>query len=305
MGRSAPLPRLPGGGPHFSREMGRKRAGASPLDPGVHGRSFPLAGFWVGCLWCVRGAISSGMLKPIWDAFSGKNMLESILIGPVIAPQPPCYAPTSKAFPLGGRWPGEAGSDEGATLYATFPRRKETLYRPSPQRGFSIAPLGNPVAPSSVTFGDSFPPRGSLWVVQPYPKKRPKSGHVHGHRNSPTTAPLRYPTPKPASGNERALKKGVQGARPPALFPPAFSGESRAPARSRAGNHAAGLDLRRSQRNPLPTAARQSRSRLPPNQKGRPQGLPFSPIPCYALVTVFRMPLPAVSLGLVSKPSFS
>ena len=33
-GRSAPLPRLPGGGPHFSREMGRKRAGALPLDPG-------------------------------------------------------------------------------------------------------------------------------------------------------------------------------------------------------------------------------------------------------------------------------
>ena len=27
-------PRLPGGGPHFSREMGRKRAGAPPLDPG-------------------------------------------------------------------------------------------------------------------------------------------------------------------------------------------------------------------------------------------------------------------------------
>ena len=35
LGRSAPLPRLPGGGPHFSREMGRKRAGASPLDPGL------------------------------------------------------------------------------------------------------------------------------------------------------------------------------------------------------------------------------------------------------------------------------
>ena len=33
LGRSAPLPRLPGGGPHFSREMGRKRAGAAPLDP--------------------------------------------------------------------------------------------------------------------------------------------------------------------------------------------------------------------------------------------------------------------------------
>ena len=34
--------------------------------------------------------------------------------------------------------------------------------RLSPQRNFSPAPLGKSVAPSSVTFGDSFPPRGSL-----------------------------------------------------------------------------------------------------------------------------------------------
>ena len=45
-GRSAPLPRLPGGGPHFSREMGRKRAGAAPLDPGVHGPLTPVRSFW-------------------------------------------------------------------------------------------------------------------------------------------------------------------------------------------------------------------------------------------------------------------
>ena len=29
-----------------------------------------------------------------------------------------------KAFPSGGRWAGEAGSDEGAILYPTFPCRK-------------------------------------------------------------------------------------------------------------------------------------------------------------------------------------
>ena len=46
--------------------------------------------------------------------------------------------------------------------------------RLSPQRKFSSAPLGNPVAPSSVTSGDSFPPRGSLWVVEPYTKKAPQ-----------------------------------------------------------------------------------------------------------------------------------
>ncbi len=68
-----------------------------------------------------------------------------------------------KAFPLGGRCPSaHTGADEGAILYPTFPCRKEGGSRLSPQRNFSSAPLGNPVAPSSVTSGDSFPPRGSL-----------------------------------------------------------------------------------------------------------------------------------------------
>ena len=75
--------------------------------------------------------------------------------------------------------------------------------RLSPQRTFSPAPLGNPVAPSSVTFGDSFPPRGSLWVVQPYTKKRSKSGHVHGYRNSPSTGTMRH-----NRQNERARASG-------------------------------------------------------------------------------------------------
>ena len=88
----------------------------------------------------------------------------------------------------------------------------------SPQRNFSPAPLGNPVAPSSVTFGDSFPPRGSLWVVLPHTKKRPKSGYADGHRNSPTTGTMRHPTPKRASGNERPLNPGGAGGHPPRLF---------------------------------------------------------------------------------------
>ena len=42
-------------------------------------------------------------------------------------------------------------------------------------------------------------------------KKVSKSGHVHGLRNSPTTAPLRPTTPKRASGNERAINQGGRG----------------------------------------------------------------------------------------------
>ena len=52
-GRSAPLPRLPGGGPHFSREMGRKRAGGKPPGPRVHGPLTLVRSFW-GSLSLVR-----------------------------------------------------------------------------------------------------------------------------------------------------------------------------------------------------------------------------------------------------------
>ena len=171
----------------------------------------------------------------------------------------------------------------------------------------------SPPHPPQCAHWGTFPPRGRLWTWEclfpsekPPPPARPAGGRAVTNvglwaagqsRNIEKTSP--WPPTR---------ERWVQGGRTSsslALFPPAFSGESRAPARSRAGTHVAGPTLRRSRRHHLPTAARQSRSRLPPNQKGRPQGLPFSPIPCYALVTVFRMPLPAVSLGLVSKPSFS
>ncbi len=46
-------PRLPGGGPHFSREMGRKRAGASPLDPGFYSPLAVARSFW-GSLSLIR-----------------------------------------------------------------------------------------------------------------------------------------------------------------------------------------------------------------------------------------------------------
>ncbi len=66
-------------------------------------------------------------------------------------------------------------------------------------------------------------------------ERKPQSGHAPGHRNSPTTGTMRH-TPKPASGNERAIKKGVQGALPPALFLP-ISRENGDPA-GQAGNWA-------------------------------------------------------------------
>ena len=141
-------------------------------------------------------------------------MLESILNRPRNSPN---HSAVQKPSPRGEGGPAKPGRMRGRFATQPFLVEKEG-YRLSPQRKFSSAPLGNLVAPSSVTFGDSFPPRGSLWVVQPYPKKRPKSGHVDGYRNSPSTGTMWHPTPKRASGNERPLNPGGAGGIPPRLF---------------------------------------------------------------------------------------
>ena len=122
-----------------------------------------------------------------------------------------------KPSPWGEGGPAQPGRMRGR--FRTQPFLVESLRgsRQSPQRNFSPAPLGKSIAPSSVTFGDSFPPRGSLWVVQPYPKKRPKSGHADGCRNSPSTGTMWHPTPKRASGNERVINRGSRGLAPGAL----------------------------------------------------------------------------------------
>ena len=137
-------------------------------------------------------------------------------LGPGRLPGPNFFPQGERNRRLGGVYQIESGLEGGGC-------------RLSPQRNFSPAPLGNPIAPSSVTFGDSSPPRGSLRVVQLYTKKRPKSGHADGHRNSPSTGTMRPTTPKPASGNERAINPGVQGACPRPSFSP-FLGRNGDPA---------------------------------------------------------------------------
>ena len=128
-----------------------------------------------------------------------------------------------KAFPLGGRCPSaHTGADEGAILYPTFPCRKEGGSRLSPQRKFSSAPLGNPVAPSSVTSGDSFPPRGSLWVVQPYTKKAPQ---IRARTWAPYQPHYRSAAPRHAKTSEwerAGPKKGGAGALPRDSLRPGF-----------------------------------------------------------------------------------
>ena len=74
------FPARPRAGRLSLEESRRKNTRGKPLDPGGYGRSFPLAGFGVSYLWNGRGAIPSGVLRPIWDAFSRRNMLKSIFV---------------------------------------------------------------------------------------------------------------------------------------------------------------------------------------------------------------------------------
>src|SRR5699024_5966805 len=68
--------------------------------------------------------------------------------------------PTPKAFPLGGRCPSaHTGADEGAT---DSPNGAGEERRPGDSLILLQGKVGYRIAPSCVTFGDSFPPRGSL-----------------------------------------------------------------------------------------------------------------------------------------------
>ena len=100
--------RLRRGSPAFSGESRRKeRRGLRPLDPRFYNRSFPLAGFWDRYSWYDSGAVSSDMLKPIWNAFFREEICEKAFcerrfpnqgtyMGLVIAPPPGQCATTAK-----------------------------------------------------------------------------------------------------------------------------------------------------------------------------------------------------------------
>ena len=138
--------------------------------------------------------------------------------------------PTPKPSPWGEGGPAKPGRMRGR--FGTQPFLVEVEkegYRPSPQRNFSSAPLGMSVAPSSVTFGDSFPPRGSLrrWYVsatksflaQPLlpQNANPNQGTQMGTETAPP--PEQCATTAKTSEWERAgHKKGGAGGIPPRLF---------------------------------------------------------------------------------------
>ena len=115
------------------------------------------------------------------------NTIEKVAVLPISIPPRKKYLVYS-LFTWGEGGPAKPGRMRGR--FGTQPFLVEVENggcRLSPQRNFSSAPLGNPVAPSSVTFGDSFPPRGSLWVVLPYTKK---ASQIRVRRWAPKQPPL-------------------------------------------------------------------------------------------------------------------
>ena len=144
-------------------------------------------------------------------------MLESMFVKERFQPAVP---PPPKAFPSGGRCPSaHTGANEGAI---GLPNGAGEERRRGDRPIFLQGKVGDRIAPSSVTFGDSFPPRGSLWVVLPYPKKRPKSGHADGRRNSPTTETMRHNRQNERASSERAITQGGRGASPRDSLRPGF-----------------------------------------------------------------------------------
>ena len=72
-GRSAPgAPPARRGSPFLPRNGEKEGRGQAPWTPGFMARSLSLARFGDRCLWYDSGVVTSGMLRPIWDAFSGK-----------------------------------------------------------------------------------------------------------------------------------------------------------------------------------------------------------------------------------------
>ena len=143
-------------------------------------------------------------------------MLESILNRPRNSPH---HSAVQKPSPRGEGGPAKPGRMRGRSIGPTG-REKEGIEATGPSFYKERLGTGSPPHPSPPVTAS---PQGEAsGLYSPTRKKRPKSGHVGGLRNRHAIAPLRYPTPKRASGNERAIKNGEAGALPRDSLRPGF-----------------------------------------------------------------------------------
>ena len=127
------------------------------------------------------------------------------------------------------------GADEGAIWYPTFLCRKRGGYQLSPQRSFSVAPVGQPGSPPhpspSVTaspqgeaFAGGTPPQQNTFAPTPrLPQNaNPNQGTYMGSeiaQQPPRCAP---PRQNQRVASERAIKMGGRGASPRDSLRPGF-----------------------------------------------------------------------------------
>ena len=136
--------RLRRGSPSFFEESRRKEHQGQAPGPRFYSRSFPLAGFWDGWLWYGSTAISSGMPKPIWDAFSGKicgkafyerkSPNQGTKMGSEIAPPPKQCGTTAKTseWQRAGHQKGGAGGHPPRLFASGLSLEKAWIPRPGP-----------------------------------------------------------------------------------------------------------------------------------------------------------------------------
>ena len=162
LGAQRPVGRLPGGGPVSPEKRGERgpEGRVSPLWTPYSGLKDPARGPLFFCLACGPFSNARNGPPPSWAGWGRWFLIQEGAL------------PPPKPSPRGEGGPAKPGRMRGRSCTQPFLVEVEKGgCRLSPQRSVSSAPLGKSIAPSSVTFGDSFPPRGSLWVVQPYTKK--------------------------------------------------------------------------------------------------------------------------------------
>ena len=203
-------------------------------------------------------------------------MLESIFAKESFQP---AALPPPKPSPRGEGGPAKPGRMRGR--FGTQPFLVEKGVTDSRPDRLLLLPRWATRSPPHPSPSVTASPQGEAsGLCSPTRKKRPKSGHVDGPRNRRTTRTMWHPTPKRASGNERALTQGG-GGHPPRLFASGLSLEKAwIPARDRAGTHLAGANLRRSKQARLPTAEKSPAGTGSPHQKGRAPNGPALAVGC-------------------------
>ena len=201
------------GGARLSLEESRRKEHqggrvSSSLDPPfLVGGTLRGSAFFF-CLACGPVSYARNGPPPGWAGWEGWSRRRE---GSFPPPKPSPWGEGAPVRTLGrmrGRSTGPTGQEKegvGATGPSFYKERLGTGSPPHQSPSVTASPQGE-----------------ASGMCSPTRKKRSKSGHADGHRNSPTTVPLRHPTPKRASGNERAIKKGGRGVSPRDSLRPGF-----------------------------------------------------------------------------------